>query len=159
MTPTAETKPVINVTPLIDVLLVLLIIFMVVSPLKPHRFQVSLPSELKQDDVVKTNPNTLIVTVGSDESLKLNSENGLGTVGDPSLLAAKLEEIFQERLRNRDFAEGMQVRTDLSETEKVERTVFVKAPRSIKYGEIAKVVDILKGAGASPISFQLDNLD
>jgi biopolymer transport protein ExbD len=38
-------KPVINITPLIDILLVLLIIFMVAAPLRPHKFNVSLPSE------------------------------------------------------------------------------------------------------------------
>ncbi len=62
-------------------------------------------------------------------------------------------------MANRAFAERMEGRTDITESEKVERTVFLKAPRSLKYGEIAKVVDVLKGAGASPISFQLSDLD
>ena len=101
----------------------------------------------------------MIVTVGADESLKLNNEKGLGTVADPTLLVARLNDVFEQRRQNGVYAEGTEMRRDLSELDKVERTVFVKAPRSIKYGEIAKVVDFLKGAGASPISFQLDDLD
>jgi biopolymer transport protein TolR len=159
MSSTSENKPVINVTPLIDVLLVLLIIFMVVSPLRPHRFEVSIPSESYPDKPSHTNPNALIVIVGRDESLQLNKEKGLGNIGDPGGLMARLNEIFAERRQNGDFAEGSELRVNLSDADRVERTVFVKAPRSIKYGEIAKLVDSLKGAGASPISFQLDELE
>jgi biopolymer transport protein TolR len=151
-----ENKPVINITPLIDILLVLLIIFMVAVPLKPHRFKVSLPSETKDGT---PHPLTLVVTVGPDQTLKLNNENDLGTVDDPAPLIARLNGVFRDRLANRAFADGMEGRTDLTESEKVERTVFLKAPRTLKYGKIAKVVDVLKGAGASPISFQLDGLD
>lgn len=161
MSPVSETKPNINVTPLIDVLLVLLIIFMVISPLKPTRFQVSLPSE-REDfpaNTVKPNPYTLIVTVGADERLKLNHETNMGTVSDPAALVARLDGIFEQRMQNGAYAEKRMQRDDLSASERIERTVFVKAPRSIKYGEIAKVVDSLKGAGATPISFQLDDLD
>src|ERR1700755_148373 len=153
-----ENKPLINITPLIDILLVLLIIFMVAAPLKPHKFNVSLPSE-KKDQAAKPHPDTLVVTVNADESLKLNRETGLGTIADPAALTARLKQVFDTRLANRDFAEGLEERTDINESQKVERTVFLKAPRSLKYGEIAKVVDALKGAGASPISFQLDELE
>jgi biopolymer transport protein ExbD len=155
---TSETKPLINITPLIDILLVLLIIFMVAAPLKPHKFNVSLPSEKKAQEG-KPHPLTLIVTVSADEGLKLNQETGMGTIADPAALAARLTQVFDERLRNRAFAEGMEERTDIDESQKVERTVFLKAPRSIKYGEVAKLVDTLKGVGASPISFQLDELE
>lgn len=151
-----ENKPVINITPLIDVLLVLLIIFMVAAPLRPHRFPVSLPSEPKDG---AANPDTLVVTVSADRALKLNRENGLGTVGEPDRLINRLEEVFAARLQNRDYAAGLESGIDLAESEKVEKTVFLKAPRSLKYGEIAKLVDVLKGAGASPISFQLDGLE
>ncbi len=64
-----ENKPVINITPLIDILLVLLIIFMVIAPLKPHRFEVSLPSDKQGGE---PHPLTLIVTVNPDQTLKLN---------------------------------------------------------------------------------------
>ena len=150
-------KPLINITPLIDILLVLLIIFMVAAPLKPHKFSVSLPSEKKDEG--KPNPDTLVVTVNADETLKLNRETDMGTIADPARLSARLTEVFERRLANRVFAVGMEGRTDLSESEKVERTVFIKAPRSLPYGDVSKVVDALKGAGASPISFQLDELE
>ena len=39
------------------------------------------------------------------------------------------------------------------------KTVFIKAARSISYGEVAKVIDSIKGAGASPIGLQLDDLN
>ncbi len=153
----SENKPVINITPLIDILLVLLIIFMVAAPLKPRKFNVSLPSERKNDEG-KPNPLTLVVTVGPDKTLKINTEPG-GTIKEPAPLTARLGEVFRFRLENRVFVDQLEGRTDITEPEKVERTVFVKAHRSLKYGEIAKVVDVLKGAGATPISFQLDDLE
>jgi biopolymer transport protein ExbD len=153
----SENKPVINITPLIDILLVLLIIFMVASPLRPHKFNVSLPSEQK-NDAEKPNPLTLVVTVGPDQTLKINTEPG-GTIDDPAPLTARLSEVFRGRLEHRVYVDELEGRTDIAESDKVERTVFVKAHRSLKYGEIAKVVDVLKGAGATPISFQLDDLE
>jgi biopolymer transport protein ExbD len=44
------------------------------------------------------------------------------------------------------------------EDEKIEKTVFVKAPRALKYGEVVKVIDAIKGAGANPIGLQVDDL-
>jgi biopolymer transport protein ExbD len=52
----------------------------------------------------------------------------------------------------------METRTDLPEDERLERTVFVKAPRSMKYGDVVKVIDAIKGAGASPVGLQVDDL-
>ena len=48
--------------------------------------------------------------------------------------------------------------SDLTEDQKIEKTVFVKAPRSLKYGEVVKVIDAIKGAGASPVGLQVDDL-
>ena len=80
-----ETRPMINVTPLIDILLVLLIIFMAISPLKPARFEAKVPSESKD---LKGQPNihTLIVTINPDSSLALNGEKDLGTIDEPQKL-------------------------------------------------------------------------
>ena len=81
-TTTVTNKPFINVTPLIDVLLVVLIIFMVASPLKPHSFAAKLPAE--PDDTPDLRPNdwTLVVTIEPDRTLRLNSLTDMGTVDD-----------------------------------------------------------------------------
>jgi biopolymer transport protein ExbD len=46
----------------------------------------------------------------------------------------------------------------LPEDQKIEKTVFVKAPRALKYGDVVKVIDAIKGAGASPVGLQVDDL-
>jgi biopolymer transport protein ExbD len=50
-------------------------------------------------------------------------------------------------------------RFDLAEEKRIEKTVFIKAPRAMSYSNIVKVIDGLKGAGASPIGLALDGLD
>jgi len=151
-------KPIINVTPLIDVLLVLLIIFMVAAPLKPHRFETKLPSPPQNTQDVHPNPWTLVVSIQPDRTLMLNSLTEVGTVDDMTPLSSKLREVFQERLANRAYRPDMISRVDVSERDRIEKTVFIKAPRNIPYGEVTRVIDGLKGIGASPIGLQLDNL-
>jgi biopolymer transport protein ExbD len=146
-----EAVPYINVTPLIDVLLVLLIIFMVVTPLKPSRFEAKIPSEPdpNQDlSQVKPNPLTLVVTIANDLKLKLN-QNDIGSVNDTGQLSSGLAALFEQRKQTGAYRPG---------TQEVERTVFVKAPRSMKYGEVVKVIDAIKGAGANPVGLQVDDL-
>ena len=151
--------PAINVTPLIDVLLVLLIIFMVAAPLKPHRFMAKVPSERPPHDRdIDPDPLTLIVTIEPDRTLTLNHLSGMGTVDDLSPLNARLISLFEERRRNRAYRFDMVSRTDLPEHKRIQKTVFIKAPRSIPYGEVARVIDGLKGSGADPIGLQLDDL-
>lgn len=144
--------PNINVTPLIDVLLVLLIIFMVITPTKPHRFEAKVPAEPKQDDqtVAKPNPLTLVVTVNnSDKKITLNNNETLGDVSDASALTNRLTEIFKQREAEGAFREG---------TNEIEKTVFIKSPRSMKYGEVVRVIDAVKQARAQPIGLQIDDL-
>ena len=143
--------PNINVTPLIDVLLVLLIIFMVITPLKPSRFEAKVPAEPKPEDttVAKPNPLTLVVAVNkSDKKITLNTE-AAGDVSDASLLTTRLTAIFKDREASGAFREG---------TNEVEKTVFIKSPRSIKYGEVVRIIDAVKQAGAQPIGLQIDDL-
>lgn len=144
--------PQINVTPLIDVLLVLLIIFMVITPSKPTRFEAKVPAEPKPDDqqaVVKPNPLTLVVALNnSDKSITLNNEK-FGDISNTKELTDKLSQVFAERTANGTFRDG---------TNEVEKTVFLKSPRSAKYGEVVKIIDAAKTAGASPIGLQVDDL-
>ena len=152
-----NAKPNINVTPLIDVLLVLLIIFMVVSPLKPTDFKAKIPQEAKQAG--ETNPHALVVSLDAEAKIRLNTENDLGDVYEPEKLVQRLSQIFRECTENRAFAENLQFRNDLTAEEKTEKTVFIKAPRRIEYGKVVKLIDAVKTAGASPISLQIDDLN
>ena len=152
--------PYINVTPLIDVLLVLLIIFMVVTPLKPSRFKADIPTQRDPNEdlsKLKPNPLTLVVTISPDLQIKLNQDN-LGSVNETAPLAQKLAMTFKERKDQRAYKIGMENRGDLKEDDRIEKTVFVKAPRAAKYGDVVKVIDAIKGAGASPVGLQVDDL-
>ncbi len=155
----SHTQPNINVTPLIDVLLVLLIIFMVISPLKPTRFKTLVPQPPNEDRHVEPNPLTLVVTIDRELRLKLNQQEGMGSVNDPWKLTSELVRTFQRRKDVHTYRPELAHRTDLTDEEKVERTVFIKAARSISYGEVAKVIDGIKGAGAQPVGLQIDDLD
>ncbi len=154
-----DNKPNINVTPLIDVLLVLLIIFMIVSPVKPTDFKAKIPQEPKNTADASPNPDALVVTINTDSTLRLNTENDVGSVQNAEKLTERLARIFRERTENRLYAEDKAARTDLSEAEKIQKTVFIKAPRSLDYGSVVKIVDAIKIAGASPISLQIDDLN
>lgn len=155
----AIPAPLINVTPLIDVLLVLLIIFMVAAPLKPHRFLSKVPSMPRDEPEVRPNIYTLVVTIGTDRRLSLNNLPEMGTVDDLSPLSSKLRSIFEERTQRRAYRSDMVARVDLPEDQRIEKTVFIKAPRSMPYGEVIRVMDGLKATGAYPIGLQLDALN
>jgi len=143
--------PHINVTPLIDVLLVLLIIFMVITPLKPSRFEAKVPAEPKdeQQTVVKPNPLTLVVGINRDSKAVTLNNDPFGDVSDTEKLTNRLREIFKERENNGVFREG---------TNQVEKTIFIKSPKSVHYGDVVRVIDAAKMAGAEPIGLQIDDL-
>jgi biopolymer transport protein ExbD len=156
---TKRAVPYINVTPLIDVLLVVIIIFMVVTPLKPSRFKADIPTQRDPNDQpqnLKPNPLTLVVSITPDLQIKLNSDV-MGSVNDTSSLAAKLQQTFQQRKEQHAYKVGMET-ANVAEDLKIEKTVFVKAPRSLHYGDVVKVIDAIKGAGANPVGLQVDDL-
>lgn len=136
-------QPQINVTPLIDVLLVLLIIFMVVTPMKPSSFQAKIPQEPTNESNIGPHPDTIIVSIGIDSTLELNKDKTEATVQQPEKLTESLKETFRARAENMVS----------------ERTVFVKAPKKLDYGSVAKVVDAVKASGAEPISLQIDAIE
>jgi biopolymer transport protein ExbD len=155
----SQAKPHINVTPLIDVLLVVLIIFMVVSPLKPARFLTKVPSKPDHDDRVGPPPLGLVVTIKSDRSLMLNRTSDVGSVYDTSKLSNMLVDVFQQRLKNHAYSDQLRDRIDLPDSVRIERTVFIKAPRSIPYMDVVRVLDGIKAAGAGPVGLQIDDLN
>ena len=144
-------SPHINVTPLIDVLLVLLIIFMVITPLKPSRFEAKVPAEPKDQPQtnVKPNPLTLVVAINKEtKAITLNNEP-YGDVSDTEPLSNKLREVFKQREAEGAFREG---------TNEIEKTIFIKSPKSVRYGDVVDVIDAAKQVGASPIGLQIDDL-
>jgi biopolymer transport protein ExbD len=154
-----RSKPSINVTPLIDVLLVMLIIFMVAAPLRPARFLTKVPAKPDPDDRVQANINTLVVTINSDLTLKLNGLTDMGSVFDTTKLATTLADVFQQRRQNHAYKYELRDRTDVPEDLRIEKTVFIKAPRALPYADVVRVLDSIKGAGATPIGLQIDDLN
>ena len=152
-------KPNINVTPLIDVLLVLLIIFMVITPTKPTDFKAKIPQEPNSAAEIRSHPDVLVVAINADSTLRLNTENDLGDVQNPEKLIERISDVFRQRVENQAYAEEKIFKTDLPEAERIEKTVFIKAPRSIDYGSVVKIIDAAKIAGANPISLQIDDLN
>ena len=151
------TNPHINVTPLIDVLLVLLIIFMVVTPLKPESFKARVPSDDRSDAPI--DPQTLVVIIGKDSSLTLNTEADLGTATDTEPLIGRLRSVFSQRIANGAASQQLVTDPERPFSDSIERTVFIKAPRRLDYGSVAHVVDAVKLAGAYPIGLQIDDVE
>ena len=110
----------INVTPLIDVLLVLLIIFMVIVPVTPHGLNTLVPQPPKNKDQQETNDRTIVVQVlanGKGEpSYKINEDTFAKSAIEP-----KLAEIFATRQ---------------------EKVMFVKGDADLDYGKVAEVIDM-----------------
>jgi biopolymer transport protein TolR len=127
--------PFINVTPLIDVLLVLLIIFMTLSPTRPSKFDARIP-EKQEPDKIKIEDLALVVTINHGGGYALNMQ------------PAKTLDELQSQLRR--ALDGRPVDR---------KAVFLKAPRALSYGDVAKVIDIMKLAGCAPIGLQIENLD
>lgn len=134
----SDAVPYINVTPLIDVLLVLLIIFMVISPQKPHRFEAKIPEKPPEDmKDMPPDPLSLLVTIPkAGGGYKLNTEE----LADLNALGARLDTALTGRPPDR-------------------KAVFIKAPRTLAYGEVVKVIDVVKTKGGQPIGLQIEGLD
>ncbi|MBA3712792.1 MAG: biopolymer transporter ExbD [Pyrinomonadaceae bacterium] len=159
----SKAVPYINVTPLIDVLLVMLIIFMVITPLKPSRFKTLVPEKSEElNENAKLSPRTLSVAIGKDFRVSLTrgaDKVAEGSVSDTGPIAALLAQEFKERREKSDWKPGYENRPELSPDERIEKTVFIKAPQTFKYGEVVRVIDAVKGAGANPVGLQTELLD
>ena len=132
-------QPNINVTPLIDVLLVLLIIFMVIQPRREAQFESNIPQKPEENtkDAMVPPSDLLMVEIdlsgtGLEQSVKLNSR---------SMSLVELGTTMKDLLEQRP-----------------DKTVFIKGPKDKQYGDVVQVIDILKGAGAERIGLQIDFL-
>lgn len=116
----------INMTPMIDILLVLIIIFMVITPLTPKGLEALVPQPPPPNQKqTESDQRTVVVTVNADKSMLINQEPT-----DEGRLGQRLEEIFKTR---------------------AERVMFVKGDPSLEFQYVAKVIDVAKGAGIDKV--------
>ncbi|MBZ5495154.1 MAG: biopolymer transporter ExbD [Acidobacteriia bacterium] len=112
----------INITPYIDILLVLLIIFMVITPTKQLDLEVKVPQPPPQSDKpVPPPPGVIVVSMSETAQLAINQETV--TFGE---LGPKLLEIYSARAN---------------------KNMFISASAKLPYGDVVKIIDIAKGAG------------
>lgn len=102
------------------------------------------PSAAADEEYSKPHPNALLVALGKDGKITLNDKPLT-----PAGLSAKLRRTFVQRKQKRIYREG---------SREVEKTVFIKASLSAKYGDVVKIVKIVKSTGAFPIGMAIDDL-
>ena len=116
----------INMTPMIDVLLVLIIIFMVITPLTPKGLEALVPQPPPPGQKqTLSDQRTVVIVIDANHHMQINSEDT-----DENKMGDRLTEIFKTR---------------------AERVVFVKGDPSLEFSWVAKAIDIAHGAGIDKV--------
>ncbi|GAB4361768.1 MAG: protein TolR [Bryobacter sp.] len=125
----------INMTPMIDVLLVLIIIFMVITPLTPKGLEARVPQPPppNQPPPPPDQDRTVVIIVEADKKMKINQEDVLF-----ENLGKRLEDIFKTR---------------------AERVCFVKGDPGLEYQDVAKVIDVAKGVGIDQVGLMTKKVE
>ena len=124
----------INMTPMIDILLVLLIIFMVITPLTPHGLEALAPEPPdKKNQPPPDQDRTVVIVIDKDKSMHINNEDT-----DMDKLQGRLEQIFKTR---------------------AERVVFVKGDPDLEYQYVARAIDVAKGAQIDKVGLMTPKLE
>jgi len=128
--PQAAPNAAINVTPLVDVVLVLLIIFMVVTPLLEKDIHLALPSTEKVEEVKDVPPDQLVVKIAASGDMELNGEK---------IAPEAYVGVLKDKLARRG-----------------DKTVFVMADDAAGYPKLVAALDGAKAAGATTLGMATD---